>query len=131
MIFLDAAKKEEKEDLKGLYDLIIPLSMPVSVIRQMVESFELDLVRREAKMDMTGEVMDREVLVLRGDLETVMAAKKFMFQSLDRKIEEWEKGERSEKYKKLYEDQLRQQALEREQKAAEQEKNSEGPKQTS
>ncbi len=82
-------------------------------------------------MDMTGEVMDREVLVLRGDLETVMEAKKFMFQALDKKIEEWEKGERSEKYRKLYEDQLRQGAQEQEMKAAEQEKNSKGPEQSS
>lgn len=100
---MDAPENEKKEDLKGLYDLAIPLGMPVSVIRELVEKFELDLVRRKAKMDMTGEEMDREILVLRGDLETVMAAKKYMFEALDRKTEEWKKNERAEKYKKLYE----------------------------
>jgi hypothetical protein len=89
--------------LKGLYDLAIPLGMPVSVIRELVEKFELDLVRRKAKMDMTGEEMDREILVLRGDLETVMAAKEYMFEALDKKTEEWKKNERAEKYKKIYE----------------------------
>jgi hypothetical protein len=100
---MDAPENEKKENLKGLYDLAIPLGMPVSVIRELVEKFELDLVRRKAKMDMTGEEMDREILVLRGDLETVMAAKEYMFEALDRKTEEWKKNERAEKYKKIYE----------------------------
>lgn len=100
---MDAPENEKKDDLKGLYDLAIPLGMPISVIRELIEKFDLDLVRRKARMDMTGEVMDREVLVLRGDLETVMAAKEYMFQALDKKTAEWEKNERAEKYKELYE----------------------------
>ncbi len=99
---MDAPENEKKDDLKGLYDLAIPLGMPISVIRELIEKFDLDLVRRKARMDMTGEVMDREVLVLRGDLETVMAAKEYMFQALDKKTSEWEKNERAEKYKELY-----------------------------
>ncbi len=107
-ISMDAPEKEvkEKEDLTGLYDLAIPLSMPVSVIRELVDKFDVDLVRRKGKMDMTGEVMDREILVLRGDLETVKAAEEYMFKALDRKIEEWAKGDRMEKYKKYYEEQV-------------------------
>jgi formylmethanofuran dehydrogenase subunit A len=112
---MDAPKKEEKEDLTGLYDLAIPLSTPITVIRELVEKFELEPVRRNAKMDMTGEVMDREILVLRGDLETVMAAKKYMFEATDRKIEEWVKNDRSEKYKKYYEARLKENALAKEQ----------------
>jgi hypothetical protein len=109
MVFImeneNSPQKENAEDLKGLYDLAIPLSMPVSVIREIVENFELDLIRRPGKMDMTGEVMDREILVLRGDLETVKAAEKFMFEALDRKLESWKSREREEKYKKYYEEQ--------------------------
>ena len=97
--------KEEAEDLTGLYDLAIPLSMPVSVIRELVENFDLDLIRRPAKMDMTGEVMDREILVLRGDLETVKAAEKYMFEALDRKVAQWDSKDKEEKYKKYYEEQ--------------------------
>jgi hypothetical protein len=107
---MDAPKKEEKEDLTGLYDLAIPLSTPITVIRELVEKFDLEPVRRNAKMDMTGEVMDREILVLRGDLETVMAAKKHMFEAVDRRIEEWAKNDRSEKYKKYYEARLKENA---------------------
>lgn len=84
-------KKEEKEDLTGLYDLAIPLGMPVSVMREILDKFDLDLVKRKAKMDMTGEVMDREILVFRGDLETINAAKEYMFKALDKKIDDWGK----------------------------------------
>jgi hypothetical protein len=102
---MDTPQKENKEDLTGLYDLAIPLSMPVSVIGELVEKFDLDLLRRNGKMDMTGEVMDREILVLRGDLETVKAAEKYMFEALDRKIADWGKKDREEKYRKYYEEQ--------------------------
>jgi hypothetical protein len=107
VVLMDSPEKENKEDLKGLYDLAIPLGMPVSVIRELVEKFELDLVRRKVKMDMTGEIMDREILVLRGDLEIVKAAEKYMFEALDRKTEDWQKKDKEEKYKKYYEEQAR------------------------
>jgi hypothetical protein len=103
----ESSEQESKEDLKGLYDLAIPLSMPITVISELVEKFDLDLVRRKGKMDMTGEVMDREILVLRGDLETVMAAKKYMFEALDRKMDEWDKKDKEQKYKMFYEEQAK------------------------
>jgi len=108
MVLMDSPvneTKENKEDLKGLYDLAIPLSMPVSVIRELVERFELEALLRPGKMEMTGEVMDREILVLRGDLDTVKEAEKYMFEALDRKVEEWGKKDKEEKYRKFYEEQ--------------------------
>ena len=108
MVLMDSPKnetKENKEDLTGLYDLAIPLSMPVSVIRELVEKFELEALLRPGKMDMTGEVMDREILVLRGDLDTIKEAEKYMFEALDRKVEEWSKKDKEEKYKKFYDEQ--------------------------
>jgi hypothetical protein len=102
---MNSPQKENAEDLKGLYDLAIPLSMPVTVIREIVENFELDLIRRPGKMEMTGEVMDREILVLRGDLETVKAAEKYMFEALDKKLASWSSHEKEEKYKKYYKEQ--------------------------
>ncbi len=99
--------KKTKEDLEGLYDLAIPLSMPITVIRELVEKFDVEPVLRPAKMDMTGEVMDREILALRGDLETVKAAEKYMFEALDRKLAEWGKRDKEEKYKKYYEEQTK------------------------
>jgi hypothetical protein len=108
MVLMDSPvneTKENKEDLKGLYDLAIPLSMPVSVIRELVEKFELEALLRPGKMEMTGEVMDREILVLRGDIDTVKEAEKYMFEALDRKVEEWGKKDKEEKYRKFYEEQ--------------------------
>jgi hypothetical protein len=108
MVLMDSPvneTKENKEDLKGLYDLAIPLSMPVSVIRELVEKFELEALLRPGKMEMTGEVMDREILVLRGDLDTIKEAEKYMFEALDKKVEEWGKKDKEEKYKKFYEEQ--------------------------
>ncbi len=104
-VIIMVSPNEEAEDLTGLFDLAIPLSMPVSVIRELVENFDLDLIRRPGKMDMTGEVMDREILVLRGDLETVKAAEKYMFEALDRKMAQWNSKDREDKYKKYYEEQ--------------------------
>lgn len=109
-------KQDVKEDLEGLYDLAIPLSMPISIIRELVDKFDVDVVRRKVKMDMTGESMDREILVLRGDLETVTAAKKYMFESLDKKLVEWEQRDKAGgRYKKAYEDRIKEAAKEREQ----------------
>ena len=104
-VIIMVSPNEEAEDLTGLFDLAIPLSMPVSVIRELVENFDLDLIRRPGKMDMTGEVMDREILVLRGDMETVKAAEKYMFEALDRKMAQWNSKDREDKYKKYYEEQ--------------------------
>ena len=104
-VIIMVSPNEEAEDLTGLFDLAIPLSMPVSVIRELVENFDLDLIRRPGKMDMTGEVMDREILVLRGDLETVKAAEKYMFEALARKIAQWNSDDKEKKYKKFYEEQ--------------------------
>ena len=99
--------RENRGDLEGLYDLAIPLSMPITVIRELVEKFDVEPVLRPGKMDMTGEVMDREILVLRGGLETVKAVEKYMFEALDRKIAEWNSTDKEEKYKKYYEEQSR------------------------
>ena len=99
--------RENRGDLEGLYDLAIPLSMPITVIRELVEKFDVEPVLRPGKMYMTGEVMDREILVLRGDLETVKAVEKYMFEALDRKIAEWNSTDKEEKYKKYYEEQSR------------------------
>ncbi len=108
--------EDEKKDLEGLYDLAIPPGIPVSVIRELVEKFEVDLVKRRAKVDVIGEVDEREILVLRGDLDTIKQAEEYMFEALDRKLEEWRRDERGEKYKKIYQPLSKE---ERERKAAE------------
>ncbi len=98
------AEIENKEDLAGLYDLAIPIGMPLSVIQDLVDNFELEPVRRNAKVGLVdGETEEREILVLRGDLETVKAAEKYMFEALDSRVARWERNERSDRYREMYE----------------------------
>ena len=97
------AEIENKEELAGLYDLAIPIGMPLSVIQDLVDNFELEPVRRNAKVGLIdGDTEEREILVLRGDLETVKAAEKHMFEALDRRVARWDKNERSDRYKEAY-----------------------------
>jgi hypothetical protein len=97
------AEIDEREDMTGLYDLAIPIGMPLSVIQDLVDKFELDPVRRNAKVGiLDGETEEREILVLRGDLNTVKAAEKYMFEALDRRISRWEKNDRSDRYREMY-----------------------------
>ena len=79
---------DDKDNLEGLYDLAIPIGMPVTVIQELVENFELDLIRRKAKIGLIDEgTEEREILVLRGDLDNVKRAEKHMFEGLDKRIE--------------------------------------------
>jgi len=97
------AEIDNKEDLAGLYDLAIPIGMPLSVIQDLVDNFELEPVRRNAKVGLIdGDTEEREILVLRGNLETVKAAEKYMFEALDRRVARWERNERSDHYKEMY-----------------------------
>lgn len=98
------AEIKNKEELAGLYDLAVPIGMPLSVIQDLVDKFDLEPVRRNAKVGLLdGESEEREILVLRGDLETVKAAEKHMFEALDRRVARWDKNERSDRYKEMYE----------------------------
>ncbi|NLX38110.1 MAG: hypothetical protein GXY73_01150 [Methanothrix sp.] len=97
------AEIEKREELSGLYDLAIPIGMPLSVIQDLVDRFELEPVRRNAKVGLLdGESEEREILVLRGDFDTVKAAEKYMFEGLDQRIARWERNERSDRYREMY-----------------------------
>ena len=97
------AEIEKREELSGLYDLAIPIGMPLSVIQDLVDRFELEPVRRNAKVGLLdGESEEREILVLRGDFDTVKAAEKYMFEALDQRIARWERNERSDRYQEMY-----------------------------
>lgn len=100
----DAEIDKEKEDLAGLYDLAIPIGMPLTIIQDLVDRFDLEPVRRNAKVGLLdGETEEREILVLRGEIDTVKAAEKYMFEALDRRFARWERNERSDRYREIYE----------------------------
>ncbi|MCD5426077.1 MAG: hypothetical protein LRZ92_06440 [Methanosarcinaceae archaeon] len=75
---------EEQKCLEGLYDLIVPPGLSSKIIYETVEKFELEALNRDIKVGII-ENDSRDVMVLRGNLETVQAAEKFMYD----KLQEW------------------------------------------
>lgn len=85
----DSERQEEttENEMEGLYDLMIPPGIPESVIVELVEEFDLEPVSRTANVDIV-EVDAREILMLRGDLETVNEAHDYMIQRTHEVLEE-------------------------------------------
>ncbi len=91
---LIAAKKLEKEkpndssdlEIEELYDLVIPPGTVVSVIYDIVEEFGLEPVTRKMFVGIANSE-ERELLVLRGPLEKVQAAEKFLYEEMKAWIE--------------------------------------------
>ncbi|MBP2031012.1 hypothetical protein J2755_001960 [Methanohalophilus levihalophilus] len=72
---------EEGDSLEGLYDLIIPPGTPSYIIYDIVEEFDLEPLERTINVNIV-ECDEREVLVLRGELEAVQEAEKYLHQEL-------------------------------------------------
>jgi len=80
-------QKTVENEMEGLYDLMIPPGIPESVIVELVEEFDLEPVSRAANVDIV-EVDSREILMLRGDLETVNEAHDYMIKRMHETVEE-------------------------------------------
>ena len=91
---LIATKQREKEKAEGgsdlkteeLYDLIIPPGTVVSIIYDIVEEFGLEPVTRKMFVGVANSE-ERELLALRGPLEKVQAAEKFLYEEMNAWIE--------------------------------------------
>ncbi len=91
---LIAAKRLEKEkpndssdlEIEELYDLVIPPGTVVSIIYDIVEEFGLEPVTRKMFVGIANSE-ERELLVLRGPLEKVQAAEKFLYEEMKAWIE--------------------------------------------
>lgn len=91
---LIAAKQLEKEkpddssdrEIEELYDLVIPPGTVVSIIYDIVEEFGLEPVTRKMFVGIANSE-ERELLVLRGSLEKVQAAEKFLYEEMKAWIE--------------------------------------------
>lgn len=81
---LEKEKETERGDLKieELYDLIIPPGTVVSIIYDIVEEFGLEPVTRKIFVGVANSE-ERELLVLRGPLEKVQAAEKFLYEEME------------------------------------------------
>ena len=75
-------RDEEKKELEGLYDLIIPPGTPSTIIYDLVEEFDLEPVGREVNVNIVDSDK-RELLALRGKLDIIREAEKFLYEELD------------------------------------------------
>ncbi|HII01814.1 TPA: hypothetical protein HA351_09265 [Methanosarcinaceae archaeon] len=84
------AEKEAKEganvELEGFYDLVIPPGTVMSIIYDLVEEFNLEPINRKMPVKIANSE-EREVLVLRGSLEQVQAAEKFLYEEMNAWLE--------------------------------------------
>ncbi len=91
---LIAKKQREKEEAEGdgnqkieeLYDLVIPPGTVVSIIYDIVEEFGLEPVTRKVFVGIANSE-ERELLALRGPLEKVQAAEKFLYEEMKAWVE--------------------------------------------
>lgn len=75
-------REEEKNELEGLYDLVIPPGTPTSIIFDMVEEFDLEPVDREIMVNIVDSDK-RKLVALRGKLEIIQEAEKYLYDELD------------------------------------------------
>ncbi|MDV0444971.1 hypothetical protein MmiAt1_05230 [Methanimicrococcus sp. At1] len=73
-------------ELEDLYDLVIPMGVPMSIIMDMVEMFDLEAVDRLISIT-EPEIAQTPVIALRGQLENVLEAEKFMKQEMKNWLE--------------------------------------------
>jgi hypothetical protein len=83
------SKKEARpaeQDLEDLFDLIIPPGTPSYIIYDLVEEFDLEPFGRKIGVHIV-ETDEREIIVLRGVLEEVQAAERYLHDELQAWIE--------------------------------------------
>ncbi|WNY28184.1 hypothetical protein MmiEs2_03680 [Methanimicrococcus stummii] len=76
----------ENAELEDLYDLVIPMGVPMSIIMDMVEMFDLEAVDRLISIT-EPEIAQTPVIALRGQLENVLEAEKFLKQEMKNWLE--------------------------------------------
>lgn len=76
----------ENAALVDLYDLVIPMGVPMSIIMDMAEMFDLEAVDRLISIT-EPEIAQTPVIALRGPLESVLEAEKFMKQEMKNWLE--------------------------------------------
>ncbi|RLG24547.1 hypothetical protein DRN77_02125 [Methanosarcinales archaeon] len=88
---IDDLLNEEEESLEkpieGLYDLVIPPGTPVTLIYELVSEFDLEPHTKTVTTSVEeGEDFDMNLIVLRGDLETVERANKYLLDVFDERV---------------------------------------------
>jgi len=80
-------EEEIVEEQEGMYDLVIPPGVPVSLIHELVLEFDLEPHAKTSSGSVEeGELFDMALIVLRGDFETVRRAEKYLLDVFDERI---------------------------------------------
>ncbi|MCP1662830.1 MAG: hypothetical protein D5R99_09315 [Methanocalculus sp. MSAO_Arc1] len=75
---------EEEEEL---FDLVIPPGVPRTIIRDILETFDVELVPHRSRLyfaNMEGD--ERDLLAFRGKMEEVQRVEAFMFEEMKKFI---------------------------------------------
>lgn len=73
---------EEEKKLEGMYDLVLPIGISEKIIYELLEKFHLDVVKRTLNVQIVDGVEPRELIVLRGDLDTINRAHDYLYTRL-------------------------------------------------
>ena len=79
---------EEKKEQEPLFDVLIPPGVPRSIIAEIAEKYEVEVVERKERLyfaNMEGD--ERELLAFRGKREVVVQVEQLMIQRLKEFIE--------------------------------------------
>jgi len=80
----ESAVPEEQKGLEGLYDLVLPPGVPHKLIVDAMEMFNLEVSTRKCSVK-TIEVDTDNLLILRGELDSVNKAHDYIFQKMSEK----------------------------------------------
>ncbi len=74
----------EENPLEGLYDLVLPPGVPHKVIMEAIDKFNLEVSTRKCAVK-TIDVEKENLLVLRGELDSVNKAHDYIYQKMSEK----------------------------------------------
>ena len=80
----ETLESEKDKSLEGLFDLVMPPGVPLKIITEVQEKFHLELVTRQCTIK-TIDVESDNLLVLRGELDSVNNAHDYIYEKLSAK----------------------------------------------
>ena len=75
---------ENEKALEGLYDLVLPPGVPQRIIMEVMEKFNLEVSTRKCALK-TVDVEPDNLLVLRGELDSVNNAHDYIYKKMSEK----------------------------------------------
>jgi hypothetical protein len=80
----ETTKNEDEQALEGLFDLVLPPGVPQKIIMEVQEKFNLEILTRKCAIK-TIDVESDNLLVLRGELDSVNNAHDYIYEKLSTK----------------------------------------------